>query len=119
MRENQVDISIDFMRRIAQAAAAETLPRFRAQGAVANKEKGSFDPVTAEDRGCLHHGAAIDADSASAMEHCSRSARHHISRDQCESGYHAQDHFEALPHSPPRNIHSSFYSGLRWTANQG
>jgi histidinol phosphatase-like enzyme (inositol monophosphatase family) len=50
MRENQVDISIDFMRRIAQAAAAETLPRFRAQGAVANKEKGSFDPVTEADR---------------------------------------------------------------------
>ena len=45
-----MDISIDFMRRIAQAAAAETLPRFRAQGAVANKEKGSFDPVTEADR---------------------------------------------------------------------
>src|SRR3954463_149778 len=38
------------MRRIARASAAETLPRFRAQGAVANKEKGSFDPVTEADR---------------------------------------------------------------------
>ncbi|TIX98082.1 MAG: hypothetical protein E5V22_30830, partial [Mesorhizobium sp.] len=27
--ETQLDISIDFMRRIAHAAAAETLPRFR------------------------------------------------------------------------------------------
>jgi histidinol phosphatase-like enzyme (inositol monophosphatase family) len=50
MQENQLDVSIDFMRRIAQAAAAETLPRFRSQGAVANKEKGSFDPVTEADR---------------------------------------------------------------------
>lgn len=49
-RENQLDISIDFMRRIALAAAAETLPRFRSQGAVANKEQGSFDPVTEADR---------------------------------------------------------------------
>ena len=54
MRENQLDISIDFMRRIAQAAAAETLPRFRAQGAVANKEKGSFDPVTEAEIGRAH-----------------------------------------------------------------
>ncbi|TIU04245.1 MAG: histidinol-phosphatase, partial [Mesorhizobium sp.] len=45
-----MDISIDFMRRIAHAAAAETLPRFRSQGAVANKEQGSFDPVTEADR---------------------------------------------------------------------
>ncbi|RUZ82504.1 histidinol-phosphatase, partial [Mesorhizobium sp. M7A.F.Ca.CA.001.14.1.1] len=45
-----MDISVDFMRRIAQVAAAETLPRFRAQGAVANKEQGSFDPVTEADR---------------------------------------------------------------------
>ena len=45
-----MDISIDFMRRIAHAAAAETLPRFRQQGAVANKEAGSFDPVTEADR---------------------------------------------------------------------
>jgi histidinol phosphatase-like enzyme (inositol monophosphatase family) len=49
-RENQLDISIDFMRRIAYAAAAETLPRFRSQGAVVNKEAGSFDPVTEADR---------------------------------------------------------------------
>lgn len=50
MRENQLDISVDFMRRIAQAAAAETLPRFRARGAVANKLAGGFDPVTEADR---------------------------------------------------------------------
>ena len=45
-----MDISTDFMRRIARAAAAETLPRFRAQGAVANKEAAGFDPVTEADR---------------------------------------------------------------------
>ncbi|HEY4193069.1 MAG TPA: histidinol-phosphatase [Mesorhizobium sp.] len=45
-----MDISSEFMRRIAQAAAAETLPRFRRQGAVSNKEQGSFDPVTEADR---------------------------------------------------------------------
>jgi len=45
-----LDISADFMRRIAAAAAAETLPRFRAQGAVVNKEAAGFDPVTEADR---------------------------------------------------------------------
>jgi len=45
-----LDISSDFMRRIAEVAAAETLPRFRKQGAVANKEQDSFDPVTEADR---------------------------------------------------------------------
>lgn len=43
-------IEPEFMRRIARAAAAETLPRFRRQGAVTNKEKGGFDPVTEADR---------------------------------------------------------------------
>ncbi|HEV2502014.1 MAG TPA: histidinol-phosphatase [Mesorhizobium sp.] len=38
------------MRRIAGAAAAETLPRFRSQGAVVNKLSGGFDPVTEADR---------------------------------------------------------------------
>ncbi|WP_442920875.1 histidinol-phosphatase [Mesorhizobium sp. CCNWLW176] len=38
------------MRRIAEAAAAETLPRFRQQGAVSNKLSGGFDPVTEADR---------------------------------------------------------------------
>ncbi|MBZ9851811.1 histidinol-phosphatase [Mesorhizobium sp. CA14] len=45
-----MDISTDFMRRIARAAAAETLPRFRSQGTVTNKLAGSFDPVTEADR---------------------------------------------------------------------
>jgi histidinol phosphatase-like enzyme (inositol monophosphatase family) len=45
-----LDISTDFMRRLAQAAAAETLPRFRRQGVVSNKERGSFDPVTEADQ---------------------------------------------------------------------
>lgn len=45
-----MDISSEFMRRVAQAASAETLPRFRKQGAVTNKEQGSFDPVTEADR---------------------------------------------------------------------
>jgi len=45
-----LDISTDFLRRIAAAAAAETLPRFRRQGAVANKEAAGFDPVTEADQ---------------------------------------------------------------------
>ncbi|MEP9372510.1 histidinol-phosphatase [Mesorhizobium sp. KR1-2] len=43
-------VTVEFMRRIAEAAAAETLPRFRQQNAVANKEAGGFDPVTEADR---------------------------------------------------------------------
>ena len=43
-------VTAEFLRRIAAAAAAETLPRFRAQGAVANKEAAGFDPVTEADR---------------------------------------------------------------------
>jgi histidinol phosphatase-like enzyme (inositol monophosphatase family) len=39
-----------FMRRIAAAAAAETLPRFRQSGAISNKLAGGFDPVTEADR---------------------------------------------------------------------
>lgn len=45
-----MDISSEFMRRIAEVAAAETLPRFRKQGVVSNKEQESFDPVTEADR---------------------------------------------------------------------
>ncbi|KFB09114.1 histidinol-phosphatase [Nitratireductor basaltis] len=40
----------EFLRRIAKAAAAETLPRFRAHGDVSNKLSGGFDPVTEADR---------------------------------------------------------------------
>ncbi len=39
-----------FFRRVAAAAAAQTLPRFRQGGAVLNKAKGGFDPVTEADR---------------------------------------------------------------------
>ncbi|WEX10353.1 histidinol-phosphatase [Chelativorans sp. AA-79] len=42
--------SPDFMRRIAAAAAAETLPRFRQGGHVVNKHESGFDPVTEADR---------------------------------------------------------------------
>jgi histidinol phosphatase-like enzyme (inositol monophosphatase family) len=45
-----LDISTDFLRRIAHAAAAETLPRFRSQGRVANKLSAGFDPVTEADQ---------------------------------------------------------------------
>lgn len=45
-----MNIDPEFMRRIARAAAAETLPRFRRRGDVANKEEGGFDPVTEADR---------------------------------------------------------------------
>ncbi len=43
-------IPAEFLRRLATVAAAETLPRFRARGAVSNKEAGGFDPVTEADR---------------------------------------------------------------------
>lgn len=43
-------VSAEFMRRLAKAAAAETLPRFRTAGTVSNKEAGGFDPVTEADR---------------------------------------------------------------------
>lgn len=43
-------VTADFMRRIAAAAAAETLPRFRSQSAVSNKLATGFDPVTEADR---------------------------------------------------------------------
>jgi histidinol phosphatase-like enzyme (inositol monophosphatase family) len=42
--------SPDFMRRLAAVAAAETLPRFRQGGDVANKRESGFDPVTEADR---------------------------------------------------------------------
>lgn len=43
-------VSSDFMHRLAVAAAAETLPRFRCEGEVINKHAGGFDPVTEADR---------------------------------------------------------------------
>lgn len=43
-------VNADIFRRIAAAAAAETLPRFRTPGAVANKLAKGFDPVTEADR---------------------------------------------------------------------
>ncbi len=43
-------IPAEFMREIAAAAAAETLPRFRQAGAIDNKLAQGFDPVTEADR---------------------------------------------------------------------
>jgi histidinol phosphatase-like enzyme (inositol monophosphatase family) len=43
-------VTAAFMRRLAEVAAAETLPRFRENGAVANKYAEGFDPVTEADR---------------------------------------------------------------------
>lgn len=43
-------VPVEFFRRIAEAAAAETLPRFRRSGDVVNKIEGGFDPVTEGDR---------------------------------------------------------------------
>lgn len=40
----------DFFNSLADAAAAETLPRFRSGVAVVNKQAGGFDPVTEGDR---------------------------------------------------------------------
>ena len=45
-----MNVTAEFLRRIAAAAAAETLPRFRSPGAVSNKEAAGFDPVTEADR---------------------------------------------------------------------
>ncbi|MEP9389798.1 histidinol-phosphatase [Mesorhizobium sp. KR9-304] len=45
-----MEISVEFFRRVAAAAAGETLPRFRQFGDVANKLEGGFDPVTEADR---------------------------------------------------------------------
>ncbi len=39
-----------FMRQLADAAARETLPRFRSQGRIENKLAAGFDPVTEADR---------------------------------------------------------------------
>lgn len=41
---------LDFMRALAKAAAAETLPRFRRRAAIDNKLSAGFDPVTEADR---------------------------------------------------------------------
>lgn len=43
-------VPAEFMRRIAAAAAAETLSRFRQPGAVTNKLDSGFDPVTEADQ---------------------------------------------------------------------
>lgn len=43
-------VEAEFMRRIAAAAAAQTLPRFRQAGLVSNKLDSGFDPVTEADR---------------------------------------------------------------------
>ena len=45
-----MNISSQFMRQLADAAAAETLPRFRQSGLVSNKLEAGFDPVTEADR---------------------------------------------------------------------
>ena len=45
-----MQIPAEFMRRVAAAAAAETLPRFRQQGSIVNKLSAGFDPVTEADR---------------------------------------------------------------------
>ena len=50
MTKPGLHVDAAFFRRIADAAAAETLPRFRQQGAVSNKLKSGFDPVTEADR---------------------------------------------------------------------
>ena len=39
-----------FLRRLAAAAAAETLPLFRSPSLIENKDAGGFDPVTAADK---------------------------------------------------------------------
>lgn len=43
-------ISKDFLFTLAEAAAGETLPRFRQSGAIQNKLQSGFDPVTEADQ---------------------------------------------------------------------
>jgi fructose-1,6-bisphosphatase/inositol monophosphatase family enzyme len=50
MTKPELDVGAAFFHKIAEAAAAETLPRFRQQGAISNKLKSGFDPVTEADR---------------------------------------------------------------------
>lgn len=50
MGEAKLDVRPEFFRRIGEAAAAETMPRFRRQGAISNKLSSGFDPVTEADR---------------------------------------------------------------------
>ena len=45
-----LDVSAKFFRKLAEVAAAQTMPRFRQPGAVSNKLSGGFDPVTEADR---------------------------------------------------------------------
>ncbi|KQT52107.1 MULTISPECIES: histidinol-phosphatase [unclassified Aureimonas] len=42
----------DFLFGLADAADAQSLPRFRMNGAIDNKIEGDFDPVTEADRAC-------------------------------------------------------------------
>ncbi len=46
----QEEIPAEFLRRLAEAAAGETLPRFRIGAEVSNKLESGFDPVTEADR---------------------------------------------------------------------
>lgn len=43
-------IELSFLRRIAEVAAAQTLPRFRTVSSIDNKYQVGFDPVTEADR---------------------------------------------------------------------
>lgn len=45
-----VEVETEFIRKLAAAAAAETLPRFRQRGLISNKLAAGFDPVTEADR---------------------------------------------------------------------
>lgn len=45
-----MDVTAEFLRGLAAAAAAQTLPRFRVHAAIDNKKPADFDPVTEADR---------------------------------------------------------------------
>lgn len=49
-RQSEIHDYLAFAERLADAARAETVPRFRTQAAVINKAGASFDPVTDADR---------------------------------------------------------------------
>ncbi|MEX0644105.1 MAG: histidinol-phosphatase [Parvularculaceae bacterium] len=48
--QSEIDDYLAFAERLADAARAETMPRFRAEAAIFNKSASSFDPVTDADR---------------------------------------------------------------------
>jgi histidinol phosphatase-like enzyme (inositol monophosphatase family) len=50
LKRDEMPVTKEFLFTLADAAARQTLPRFRQRGVVDNKNAGEFDPVTEADR---------------------------------------------------------------------